>query len=77
MTKTHFYIEERILIQYEVRYDEDKLAETKYDNIIDYVNGEGGGNPISLNNGDVITNVEHEKIVEYIDSYRDTASWDL
>jgi hypothetical protein len=70
-----FYINERILSQYYIRYSASALREAGYETIGEYVM-DNGGSPWRLDTGPVIQAVEHEETVDYLDTELDTIEFD-
>ena len=76
MANTFFDIEERVWINYELRYDEDALKKTGYATIKEYVEEELDNNPFREDKNGVVTNVEQQQIAEFVESYYDLLCWE-
>ena len=70
MAKGTMCVTETVIIEYEITYDEDEYE--KYDGTLeDHISEYSNNIWKAMNEGDIIKNVEHNQIIDYIDTDND------
>ena len=72
MAKMMADIAERLVVQYEIHYNEDKLGEDE--TLEDHIAKFSGNMWKAMSESDVINDISHNQILDYLDSEHNTLS---
>ena len=72
MAKAMMVIEETVIIEYELHYDEEELKRIGYTSLEDYLARFNGNVWKAQNEEDIVIDISHNQIIEYMKSHYDT-----